>query len=497
MVALALLGLPACGGGELATRWVPPQAAIVRCTMAGRDRMPPVLLDLPLPALPTGLLARQLDPMALNDMGFEREQMVCAALESPPSERIDEVRGELMVLLEAHSQVSARARTALGRCACDVARLADVAGLLASCRDQPHRSECAPTPAQLEEALALVEPLRDALASTPVPRLHWRVAGRTDRPGWMARRLPELLPRHEGGATVYLPGQAIPSRHNHVLVRRLLDLPGVTAVLRLDGGRSMLVIRELDGALVVDLVAFPELDARLAPLLPFIDEARADDVVDVLARPSTSWSPPLPLDKGNLIHLDREGLRAVDSMLLAMAPLAGMGKAPRSLPEPIEPPLVDAVTLQAEFGASGKRLRAQLRLSEDGRQWAQLLGKAVLAPPMDVLGLPLDPPLPRPSLEEMPTSIVHGTATEWLVIDGLRRIPALLHRLEMVHPNAVGGRLDAWDVSLPAGAVSPGGTVSPPLPLREWAQRVGSEPYRLRTSFDPARNFLELVLEPD
>ena len=89
--ALALWGL-GCGGGELATRWVPAEAAMVRCTTAGRDRMPPVLLDLPLPSVPTGLLARQLDPMALDDMGFEREQPVCAALLEPSGDTIDAAR---------------------------------------------------------------------------------------------------------------------------------------------------------------------------------------------------------------------------------------------------------------------------------------------------------------------------------------------------------------------------------------------------------------------
>lgn len=497
-VALTLLGglAAACGGGELATRWVPSDPALVRCTMAGRDRMPPVLLDLPLPAVPTGLLARQLDPMALDAMGYEREQPVCAALVRPQAEAIESARDGVSALLDAYASAGARARATLGRCTCEVARAADVVSLLAPCRDAPHRAECVPTAAQVEQARALVEPLRTALASTPVPRVHWRLAGRSDRPGWIVRRLVELLDRHEGGATVFLPGQAVPSRHNHVLVRRLLDVPGIAAVLRLDGGRAVLVIRELDDALVLDLLSFPAVDPRLAPLLPFVDEARPDDVVEALRRPIAAWSPPLPLDRGNLVHLDRAGLRAVDSLALAMAPLAGL-EAPRALPEPPEPPLVDAVTLQAELGARGKRLRAHLQLSDAGQQWAQTLGDAVLALPMDGLGLPLEPPEPAPALGVELPLWAHGTATERLVLDGLRRMPALLRSLEMRHPSAVGGRVDAWDVSLPAGAVAPGGTVPPPLPLRDWAERVAAEPYRLRTSFDPPRRTLDLVLAPD
>jgi hypothetical protein len=493
---LALLGLAACKGGELATRWVPQDAAIVRCTTAGRDRMPPVLLDLPLPPVPTGLLARQLDPMALNDMGFEREQPVCAALLQPSSERIETARADTIALLGEHARAGAAVRARFGRCACEVARAATIEPLLATCGDEPHRPECEITEPEVDELRRLLEPLESALASTPIPRLHWRLAGRTDRPGWLVDRLAELLPRHSGGVTVFQPGQAIPSRHNHALVRRLLEVPGAVAVLHLDGGRAMLVARELDGALVLDLLAFPGVDPRLVPLLPFIDDARVDDLADALVQPVAAWSSPLALDDGNVVHLDRAALRAVDSLVLAMAPLAGAAAAPTRLPEPAAPPLVDAITLQAEFGAEGKRLRARLRLSEEGQQWAQTLSSAVLGPELDALGLPLDPPRSQ-SLDVELAFVVHGLPPERLVLDGLARAPSLLRSLEMHHPSSVGGRLDAWDVSLPPGAVAPGGTVMPPLELGAWAERVGAEHHRLRTSFDTARRHLDVTLEPD
>jgi hypothetical protein len=196
------------------------------------------------------------------------------------------------------------------------------------------------------------------------------------------------------------------------------------------------------------------------------------------------------------VHLDREGLRAVDSLVLAMAPLAGLSGAPSSLSEPEGSPLVAAVTLQAEFGAQGKRLRARLRLTDAGQQWAQTLPDALLGPEPDALGLPLDPPPSRSLSLELPF-VAHGLPPERLVLDGLSRAPSLLRTLEMHHPSTVTGRLDAWDVSLPPGAVSPGGTVLPPLELGAWAERVGAEPYRLRSSFDARREHLDLVLVPD
>jgi hypothetical protein len=495
---LLLLALGGCGSGELATRWVPADAAMVRCTTAGRDRMPPILLDLPVPLVPTGLLARQLDPMALDEMGFEREQPVCAALLRPAAETVETARASVTAVLGEHGRAGATVRATLGGCACEIARAAEVESLLTTCRDAPHRPDCEPTPAQIEQVRTLVEPLQAALAATPVPRVHWRVAGRMDRPGWLVERMGELLPRHPGGATVFQQGQAIPGRHNHALVRRLLEVPGTVAVLRLDGGRAMLVVRELDGALVLDLLAYPGVDPRLVSLLPFIDDARVDDLVALLARPEGAWAPPLRLDEGNLVHLDRAGLRAVDSLVLAMAPLAGVAEAQRALPEPTATPLVDAVTLQGRFGTEGKELRARLRLSDAGQLWAQTLGDGLLGPQPEALGL--EPAVPSSLAEALDGElafVAHGHPPERLVLDGLERAPSLLRTLEMHHPSAVGGRLDAWDVSLPAGALAPGGTVLPPLELGAWSERVGAEPYRLRTSFDARRHHIDVTLSPD
>ncbi len=491
------LGLGACGGGELATRWVPHDAALVRCTTAGRTRMPPVLLDLPLPKVPTGLLARQLDPMALNDMGYERDQPVCAALLRPSEPSLARARADITGLVESYQQTGARARASMGRCACDVARVAGVAELLTMCRDEPHRPSCQPRPDQLTQIQEVVSPLREALANTPVPRLHWRVAGRSDRPGWMVKRLVELLPRHTGGATVFQPGQVVPSRHNHVLIRRLLGAPGVRGVLRLDGGRAVLVIRERDDALVLDLLVFTPVDPRLVPLLPFIDEGRAEAVVDSLEPPGRRWTPRVPLNQGNLVALERTGLRAVDRLLLTMAPLAGDQAAPTDLPE-AEEPLVEEVTMQAKFGAQGKVLSARLDLSPAGQQWAQSLPDLLLAPNLEVLGFPLET---RPDAEgerapKTRSLLTHGTPTATLILDGLPRMASLMRALEMAHPGSVGGRLDAWELTMPAGAVGPGGTVPPPTELRAWSERLATEPYRLKMTLDPRREVLELTLEP-
>lgn len=499
---LTLLTLAACGGKELATQWVPTDAAIVRCTTAGRYRMPPVLLDLPVPRIPTGLLVRQLDPMGLNDMGFEREQPVCVALVSPSAEAVDVARGQLDALLSMYRTTGSEVRGAIGRCACNAARDAGVVELVAPCHGEPHRPTCTTSEEQTERVRAIVEPLQEMLTSTAVPRVHWRVAGRSDRPGWIIDRLDDLLARHSGGVTVFRAGQAVPSRHNHVLIRRMLELPGASAVLRLDGGRSLLVIRELDGALVLDLLSFPQVAPGLVPLLPYIDQARADALAERLSRPTTRWSATeaaAPLDKGNFTHVSREGLARVDGLLVAAAPLAGIEDAPLRLrtPEGLEP-LVDSVTLQAPFGRKGEVLTATLILSDAGQQWAQTLSSNPLGIHLDELGFPLELPEDDASSTVPELAFVgHAQPVERLILSGLVGSSSFIQRLEMQHPGAVSGSVDAWELSLPPGAVAPGGTVPPPPELRAWAERVAAHAHGLKASFDPARTRFELQLAPE
>ena len=202
-----------------------------------------------------------------------------------------------------------------------------------------------------------------------------------------------------------------------------------------------------------------------------------------------------------MVFVDRPGLRAVDALVLSVSPLAGRVDAPSTLPEPPQSPLVDAVTLQADFGAMGKVLRARLQLSDAGRQWAQTLTDAQLGPQPELLGLPMEaPPLPPPLPSTMGAEVTlpfYRQATERLILDGLLRAPAFIRKLEMLHPNSVQGTLTEWDIELPPGAVAPGGTVPPPLELRDWAERLAAERYRLRSSFDPARAHFELELRPD
>ena len=100
-----LVGAMGCGRDRGPVNWIDSRSAVVHCTSSGRDRMPPVLLDLPIPSPPTGLYARSLDPMALNDLGFQRDTVACAMLLAPSSEEIGRIGDSVAELKLVHREV--------------------------------------------------------------------------------------------------------------------------------------------------------------------------------------------------------------------------------------------------------------------------------------------------------------------------------------------------------------------------------------------------------
>lgn len=243
--------LSACGPDPGPLGWVDARAAVIRCTSAGRDRMPPVMLDLPAPEAPTGLYARRMDPMALDDLGFQRDTVACALLLP-----VDDGSAEAnRTLLDARRTAAKAAGELAGMCACEAASQLGARPLLDNCVDRPTRPNCK-VEEQLPAMEAVLAPVYTALADTKPPLLHWRLVGKFDRAGWFARQQSTLIERHEGGSTVYERGEAVPKRGNGPLIDALLDEKDVVAVVRQNSGQALLVLREIDKTLVLDHFAY-------------------------------------------------------------------------------------------------------------------------------------------------------------------------------------------------------------------------------------------------
>lgn len=412
----------------------------MHCTSSGRDRMPPVLLGLPVPAPPTGLYARMLDPLALDDLGYERDAVTCAMLLPPDTDGT----GALAGLLKARREADRAAARAAGLCACEAATTLGARPLLPRCVDRPTRSRCnidEDAQAAVEEALA---PVYAELAEARPPLLHWRLVGKFDRPGWFARQQASLTERHEGGSTVFLKGQPVPSRGNGPLLRALLEEENVVAVARQDSGKAVLVVREIGKTLVLDHFAHPAVGPEVAPLLPYIDNASIRRYRAGLAKPDETRKLRLEPGKGNMVEVDLTYLSNIDTVLSEAAVVAGEKSLDlRDLP----PRRVEFIAAQAPFGKQGQQLDVRVELSSEGAEWASLLTSTALSGSLSALDLEPIETFP-PTGTGLPL-LVAGTDFERTVVYGLEALPALMDEVESRYPGSIQGDARAWSLSMP------------------------------------------------
>ncbi len=406
--------------------------------------MPPVLLDVPAPEPPTGLYARMLDPMALDDLGFERDSVACAML--LPTE--PDTEGTVASLFSVRAKAGRAAVAAGGFCACEAASQLDARPLLPQCFDRATRSNCEVdelVPA-VEEAL---EPVYAALAATKPPLVHWRLVGKFDRPGWFVRQQSLLAERHDGGSSIFVKGQAVPRRGNGALLKALLEEDDVVAVARQNSGLAVLVVREIGKTLVLDHFAYPAVSGEAVPLLPYIDNAAIGRYRSLLAKPTETRKLRVEPGKGNMVEVDFSHLETFDAALSSGAMLAGVEPVdPRSVPDR----RVELAVAQAPFGKQGRQLDVRIELTSAGTQWAQLLTSSDLLPGLD--SLELAPVEALPPMQSKLPFLVAGTPLEEDVVYGLEQVPALMSDVESRYPGAIAGDGRAWSFAMPLSDLS-------------------------------------------
>lgn len=495
LASLAALG---CSRGGDPLAWISERSAVVRCASAGKRPPAPAIAGVPAPPAPTGLFARQLDPIALDALGYTRDAVVCATLEAPPTTDVD-ASAELQSIVALHRTVGIAAMRAGGRCTCEVARAQGNRELVAACVQAPTVAGCDPNERADEVADALA-PLLDALDDVTLPWQHWRLVGPTDRPGWFADHLDDAIANHDGGSIVFRPGEPLPTRTDAV-VRGLIGAPNVVAVVRQDGGRALLVARELDGLLVLDHFRQPLASAERIPLVSRMEAAQLAAITAALS-PGPVRETLLRPGDGTLVEFDRPLLEEIDRAALATAPLLGITRDDPLPPPP--PALFDRVAYAAPYGESGTVLRIEHALSVDGLAWAQTLTDAPLLGGLDGLGLSpqSDVPIVDDRVARSPVVadrfVLRGTATARWGLHGVHHFGTLASLLEIAAPGAIGGDQSAWRLDWP-GAALPAELDAGPgtmLPFEGVRTLAGQRAYRLAAGFDPARTRLSIELRP-
>ncbi len=502
LLGLALV-LAGCGVGKGAPQWIGSDAAVVRCTIAGRNLRLPRLLDaVPTPLPPTGLYAQTLDPIALEELGFERDRVVCASLQAPDDTAIESARVAIAELHRVREQVVSAAREQGGGCLCMQADRLDARGLLPGCLATPTESSCVPTAEQLAALATTLAPLREQLAATELPRVHWRLAGRTDRIGRFATRNSDVVGRHPGGSEVFVVGAPLPPRPGMGLLTSLLELEGVVAVVRQDSGRAVLVVRELDDVLVLDHFAYgesvglePDQVADLHGLLGHLDDAQISWFRAALAPPSSVRELQLDPRDGYLIEFDHAGLERVDRAMLVLAELgAGTGYDQTAELRSGPPLLVDRLTVQVAFGSEGERLLARLRLTDEGRRWLASGEGLDLRDAIVGLGAVEKTPEFEPATPGH-RFMLRGQPLEQVLFAGPSAGPKLFAAIEAERPGSVEGEVDDFEVRIPSGPL-PGGFEGR-AGTNELREILTVVPHRLRGDMIEGGRVLALEFEPD
>ncbi len=494
MVCFSLSGTLACGPGKGDPRWITDDSAIVRCTVSGHDKMPSLLMDLPVPPVSTGLYARVLDPMALDALGYQRDTVVCATLEAPERFVIEHATLTLGELLRAHDDVSRDVLGKHGVCGCELARVLGAKTMLHGCASVPTQPACLLDNASLLDVSERMTPLTQAIAATVVPRVHWRIAGVTDRPGWFASNLAALLPRHPGGSTVYLRDRDEPRGDNRELLRKLLDQDGVVAVVHQDRGHALLLVREFGASLILDHFAYPAMTSWREPLWPYLDNAGTSALVASLQMPALARELLLDGSEGYMLELDRGALERFDVALTVASSLATRPYL-AAREERVDPPqYLDRIAFQVPFDTDGNTLNAVASLSEAGRMWASGLDPdRVVDPELDALGLASTSSVFAPGSADVPAFLLRGRDLD-LLFSGLHGLPKVFRALEMVKPSSLSGTVSHWRMAIPSGPIVP--HLPTRAGLRALRERLSKVPHRLEMRLENDRTRLEAVLSP-
>lgn len=486
------MGLSSCGVRKGAPEWIGSDAAVVRCTVAGPNlRLPPLFDELPSPTVATGLFARTMDPVALDELGYERDRVVCATLQAPDAASLDAAEDSIDSLIKTRNDVAKRARE-FGRCRCSYADALDARALVVGCVDAPTRLRCELEPEQLEAFAELLAPLEAKLATTELPRVHWRLSGRSDRRGRFAARHDDLLGRHLGGSDVYLRSSPLPPFPGTKLIAGLLAVDHVVAVVRQDSGRGLVVVREIDDQLILDHFGYPDwlgtgarsVDVEMLALLAYLDDAQLDRYRRALEPPAQTRELLFDPRDGYLVELDRAALERVDRGLLLSSYFVGQHYDEAEETRTLPPVLVDRFAHQVPFGTEGTALHAKARLTDEGRQWLAGVEGLAASEALTSLGqLELTPSFePAVAAGVGQLFLLRGQPIEQLSFAGASALPLLLSAIEAAAPGSVEGGIDDFEVAVPSG----------PMP-GQFDSRSGIEALRERLSKTPHELEVELV----
>ncbi len=467
-----------------------PEAAYIACeraavgeVMAARD---PWRARLPGPQIPRGLMSNDLAPYDLRELGFAEGEMVCAAWLAPPSEEaLAQISSEAQAVGEAM-----RALEGLGRgCGCVAAQQLAITPWISRCRGAARRGRCELDPAIEAQMAERFDALQAELAETRLPRRHWRLVGPVGRTGRFRALHASFASRLGIAGEGYVPGETAPGFGATPTIDALLQLEGVQVVLRMDSGRALLIVRELEDLLIFDLFEHPGSAERWGPHFEVLDAVSYAQLTERLALPSARSGPRPTVP--TLIY-DHDMLTRLDAVATAAWALEGQLEPTRGETWKVQPPVFVRYRFESrseddEEGAAPDQIPREQALelfavpTEAGRAWLSLGEGGGLADRAAAMAETREPYV-FSRRGPGPEYALRGSEMEAGLFDGARSFPRLVGALSAADVAAVEGNIAAFTLRIPGG----------PLP-GELESRPGLG--RLRTHLSTRGHTLEGTLE--
>jgi hypothetical protein len=465
---------------------------MVQCVISGKNhRQSALVTELPVPAPPTGLYGRQLDPFALDDLGYQRDSAVCATLETPDEEEIAQARKSMDVLGRVRAAANKEAAIE-GRCICQTLQELDSDDLIPLCVGRPTRMDCEVSEESIARAKEIITPVERALAEAHVPHVHWRLVGVADRPDRFAAWKSEIIKLHPGGSEVYVRGAPIVGRGNHELLEALFEIEEVQVVVRQDSGRALLVIRQMSrGQLVLDHFSYPRLGNNFQPIVSHLDNRQIQRYKLALERPAEQRKLLFDPSEGTIFEFDRSALDRLDRSLVEATVLEASRYSEAREVREVAPVLVDRMALQIPIGHDGEVLRAKLEFTTAGEAWLAKFGQEDLFANLHVLlDLDVEPTFTLGGKD--PGFVLRGSPLEQSLFGGVNAMPALMEALDGAMAGSLDGTTKEWTLDIPAGPL-PGELDTRPG-LQRLRERLSKTPHRLSGKMSGPT--LELELRP-
>lgn len=370
-----MIGLVGCTARAPALDWISDSAAVVHCIGVGPDAARPTIHDeLPTVEVPAQFFLRAMAPEDLSDIGFAPNTAVCAALLPYPWIEIDRMETGMKEIRGVLDEMTVQLRKG-DACFCSQLRGLDAQWITPACSRERVRLGCNNQDIIAQRALApKLEAVRELAGSLEIPLEHWRLAGRTDRPGFWEHRYRWLKRRFHGAVEAFEPSFPATTGPSMLLINRLLEAPGVVMVVRQNGGRSVLVVREPEkGALVFDLFRKPVYENESLNLLHKLDDLKPEIYLNALAKPTSKMKLPGDLRRSFTTWMSRDGLERVDAATRAIAYFFQLPSL-KIVDEEVEPLVASMLwTTSIREGENPSSSEVKLSLTEEGVAWVATL----------------------------------------------------------------------------------------------------------------------------